>query len=80
MLGIITLLGFGLQALAQNNLSFDQYLSGLGDTLKANEMSVLSIALGSVNASTSGAALLDTLYRGSGFTFFAPVDSVRRPM
>lgn len=69
-------IGLVLPVLAQNNLSFEQYLTGLGDALKANEMSILSNALGSDNASISGAALLDTLYRGSGFTFFAPVDSV----
>jgi len=65
-----------LPALAQNNLSFQRYLTGLGDTLKANGMNIVSNALGSVNGSVSGAALLDTLYRGGGFTFFAPVDSV----
>ena len=79
MLAIFLYLTVGLPVSAQNNLSFDQYLSGLGDTLKANEMSILSNALGSINASTSGAALLDTLYRGSGFTFFAPVDAVSSP-
>jgi len=39
-------------------------------------MNIVSNALGSVNGSVSGAALLDTLYRGDGFTFFAPVDAV----
>jgi hypothetical protein len=73
---IIFTLGVGLPALAQNNLSFEQYLTGLADALMANGMSVVSNALGSVNASISGAALLDTLYRGTGFTLFAPVDSV----
>jgi hypothetical protein len=72
----IVLLTLGLPALAQNNLSFQQYLTGLGDTLKANGMSIVRNALGSVNGSVSGAALLDTLYSGSGFTFFAPVDAV----
>jgi len=72
----IILLTLSLPALAQNNLSFQQYLTGLGDTLKANGMGIVSNALGSVNGSVSGAALLDTLYRGSGFTFFAPVDAV----
>lgn len=76
MLFIILFLTLILPALAQNNLSFQQYLTGLGDTLKANGMNIVSNALGSVNGSVSGAALLDTLYRGNGFTFFAPVDSV----
>lgn len=73
----IILLTLSLPALAQNNLSFQQYLTGLGDTLKANGMGIVSNALGSVNGSVSGGALLDTLYRGKGFTFFAPVDAVR---
>jgi hypothetical protein len=72
----IILLTLALPAWTQNNLSFQQYLSGLGDTLKANGMNIVSNALGSVNGSVSGAALLDTLFRGNGFTFFAPVDSV----
>jgi hypothetical protein len=77
MLTIILLtLTLALPALAQNNLSFQQYLTGLGDTLKANGMNIVSNALGSVNGSVSGAALLETLYRGNGFTFFAPVDAV----
>jgi hypothetical protein len=80
MLAIGVLCALGLPALAQNNLSFQQYLTGLGDALKANEMNVISNALGSINGSVTGAALLDTLYRGSGFTFFAPVDAVCPPL
>jgi hypothetical protein len=57
-------------------MPFGDYLTGLADALKANEMSVLSNVLGSVNGSESGAALLDILYRGAGFTLFAPVDAV----
>jgi hypothetical protein len=72
----IIVLTLALPAWAQNNLSFQQYLTGLGDTLKTNGMNIVSNALGSVNGSVSGAALLETLYRGAGFTFFAPVDAV----
>jgi hypothetical protein len=76
MLPLITLLVFGAAVHAQNNLSFEQYLRGLGDALKANQMGILSNALGAVNGSESGAALLEVLYKGTGFTLFAPVDSV----
>jgi hypothetical protein len=76
MVPLIALLVFGAAVQAQNNLSFEQYLRGLGDALKANQMGILSNALGAVNGSESGAALLEVLYRGAGFTLFAPVDSV----
>jgi hypothetical protein len=76
MVPLIALLVFGAAVQAQNNLSFEQYLRGLGDALKANQMGILSNALGAVNGSESGAALLEVLYRGTGFTLFAPVDSV----
>jgi hypothetical protein len=76
MFPLIPLLALGTAVQAQNNLSFEQYLRGLGDALKVNQMGILRNALGSVNGSESGAALLEVLYRGTGFTLFAPVDSV----
>lgn len=77
----MTRLAFALLSLAivinaQVSVPFDQYLTGLGDTLKANGMNILSNAIGSVNGSQTGAALLDALYRGPGFTLFGPVDAV----
>lgn len=69
-------LALALIASAQVTIPFDQYLRGLGDALKANGMGILSNAIGSVNGSESGAALLEVLYRGAGFTLFAPVDAV----
>jgi hypothetical protein len=68
-----------LPAQAQVTIPFDQYLTGLGDALKANGMSFLSNVIGSVNGSESGAALLEALYRGSGYTLFGPVDAVSCP-
>jgi hypothetical protein len=64
MVPLIALLVFGAAVQAQNNLSFEQYLRGLGDALKANQLGILSNALGAVNGSESGAALLEVLYRG----------------
>jgi len=78
ILPLITFLALGAAVQAQNNLSFEQYLRGLGDALKANQMGILSNALGTVNGSETGAALLEVLYRGTGFTLFAPVDAVCR--
>lgn len=69
-------LALALVARAQVTIPFDQYLRGLGDALKANGMGILSNAIGSVNGSESGAALLEVLHRGAGFTLFAPVDAV----
>lgn len=61
---------------AQVSIPFDQYLTGLGDMLKSNGMNILSNAIGSVNGSETGGAMLDALYRGTGFTLFGPVDAV----
>lgn len=77
MLAFVLLhLALSLPAQAQVTVPFDQYLAGLGDALKANGMNILSNAIGAVNGSQSGAALLDALYRGPSFTLFGPVDAV----
>lgn len=78
MLALVYLVfAVGVPVQAQVSIPFDQYLTGLGDALKANGMNILSNAIGSVNGSQTGAALLDALYRGTGFTLFGPVDAVR---
>lgn len=70
----LAVLAHGVQA--QVSIPFDQYLTGLGDKLKSNGMNILSNAIGSVNGSETGGALLDALYRGQGFTLFGPIDAV----
>lgn len=72
----LTIVALLLGAHAQVSIPFDQYLTGLGDMLKSNGMNILSNALGSINGSETGGALLETLYRGDGFTLFGPVDAV----
>lgn len=75
-LALGSLFACALGVRAQVSIPFDQYLTGLGDTLKANGMNILSNAIGTVNGSDTGAALLEALYRGVGFTLFGPVDAV----
>jgi hypothetical protein len=74
--GALSLAALTLGVRAQVSIPFDQYITGLGDMLKNNGMNILSNAIGSVNGSETGAALLEALYRGVGFTLFGPVDAV----
>lgn len=62
---------------AQISMPFAKYLTGLTDMLKMNGMNILSNAIGSVNGSETGGALLEALHRGKEFTLFGPVDAVR---
>lgn len=76
LLRTLALAALTLGVQAQASIPFDQYITGLGDMLKSNGMNILSNAIGSVNGSDTGAALLEALYRGVGFTLFGPVDAV----
>lgn len=76
----LTLTAMVLGIHAQVSIPFDEYLTGLTDMLKMNGMNILSNAIGSVNVSETGGALLEALYRGDGFTLFGPVDAVSSKM